>query len=81
MLTSSVISFFVTRKFKKIKNQKNWWKLIKLANIDWEILHIFWTTWGTLITFSGKIWLMIILKVTKKQGFAVSLEDTFSEKS
>ena len=31
--------------------------------------------------FSGKMWLMIIIKVTKKQGFKLSLEDTFFEKS
>ena len=30
--------------------------------------------------FSGKICLMIILKVTKNQGFTLSLEDTFFEK-
>ena len=30
--------------------------------------------------FSGKIWFMIILKVTKKQGFTLSSEDTFLEK-
>ena len=30
--------------------------------------------------FSETIWLMIILKVTKTQGFTLSLEDTFSEK-
>ena len=30
--------------------------------------------------FSGKMCLMIILKVTKNQGFALSLEDTFFEK-
>ena len=30
--------------------------------------------------FSGKMWLMITLKVTKKQGFILSLEDTFLEK-
>ena len=30
--------------------------------------------------FSGKIWLTIISKVTKKQVFTLSLEDTFSEK-
>ena len=29
--------------------------------------------------FSGKTCLKIILKVTKKQGFTFSLEDTFSE--
>ena len=30
--------------------------------------------------FSGKMCLMIILKVTKKQGFTLPLEDTFFEK-
>ena len=30
--------------------------------------------------FSGKICLKIILKVTKKQGFTLSLEDIFFEK-
>ena len=30
--------------------------------------------------FSGKMWLMIILKVTQNQGFTLSLEDTFFEK-
>ena len=29
--------------------------------------------------FSGKMCLMIILKVTKSQGFTLSLEDTFFE--
>ena len=32
------------------------------------------------IKFSGKMRFMIILKVTKNQGFTVSLEDTFFEK-
>ena len=37
---------------------------------------------GISIKFSGKMWLMIILKVTKKQGFtlSLSLENTFLEK-
>ena len=30
--------------------------------------------------FSGKVCLKIILKVTKKQGFSLSLEDTLFEK-
>ena len=51
------------------KNLKNQWKLIKIANIDREILHIFWTTWGV----SGKMCLMILLKVTKNQGFTLLL--------
>ena len=53
---------------------------MKIANIDREILHNFWTTWGILMKISGKMCLMIILKVTKNQGFTLSLEDTFFEK-
>ena len=62
------------------KNPKNRWKLMKLANIEREILHVFWTTWGIPMKFSGKTWLMIILKVTTNQRFILFLEDTFFEK-
>ena len=47
--------------------------LIKIVNIENENLHIFWTTWGISMKFSGKTWLMIILKVTKKQGLCLCL--------
>ena len=40
---------------------------MKVANIDREILHNVWTTWGTSMKFSEKMWLMIILKVTKNR--------------
>ena len=63
-----------------LKNPKTWWKSMKVAYIGKEILHIFWMTWGISVKFSGKMWLMIILKVIKNQGFTVSLEDTFFEK-
>ena len=59
---------------------------MKRANIDGKNLHIFWTTWGILMmTFSGKMWLMIILKLKlkknkKKQGLILSLKNTFLEK-
>ena len=56
---------------------------MKRVNIDGENLHIFWTTWGILMmTFSGKMWLMIILKLKlkKKQGLILSLKNTFLEK-
>ena len=39
-------------------------KLIKIFNIEEENLHIFWTTWGASMTFSGNMWLM----KTKKTG-------------
>ena len=61
------------------KNPENRWKLVIIVNIDREILHNFWTTWGISVTFSGKMWLLIILKVTKKQGFTLLLEDTVSK--
>ena len=53
---------------------------MKIVDIDGENLHIFGTTWGISIKFSEKMWLMIILKVTKKQAFNRSLEDTFFKK-
>ena len=53
---------------------------MKIANIDWEILHNFWTTRGISMNFSEKMCLMITLKVTKNQGFTLSLEDSFFEK-
>ena len=62
------------------KNPKNRWKLLKIANTDRESLHIYWMTCGILIKSSGKMWFMVILKVTKKQGFILSLQDIFLEK-
>ena len=49
-------------------------KLMKIVNIDGENVHISWTTQGTSMKFSGKMWLMIILK------FTFSLEDKFLSK-
>ena len=62
------------------KNPKNWGRLMQIANIDREFLHIFWTTWGNSVKYSGKMCFKIILKVTKNEGFTLSLEDTFFEK-
>ena len=63
LLYANVICLFVTRWCQKIqKIDENWWKL---ANFDREFLHIFWTTWGKSMKFSGKMYLKIILKVTK----------------
>ena len=53
---------------------------MKTVNTDTENLHIFLTTWGTSMKFWGKMWLIIVLKVTKKQVFTLSLKDTFLEK-
>ena len=61
------------------KNPENWWKSVKIANIDKESLHNFWTTWEISMKFWGKMWPMIILKVTKNVGFTLALEDTFFE--
>ena len=52
---------------------------MKIANIDRESLHIFWTIWRISMKFSEKMWLMIVLKVTQNQGLTLSLEDVFGE--
>ena len=64
------------------KKIKKWWKLMKKVNIDREILHISWMTWGITMKLSGKMGLIIILilKVTKSQGFTLSIGDVFFEK-
>ena len=49
-----------------------------MVNIETEILHISWTTWGTSIKLPGKMWIIMLLKVTKSQGFTLSSEDTFT---
>ena len=54
---------------------------MKLANIDEENLHIFGTTLGTSMKFPGKMYHMILLKVTKKQGFTRSLKNTVLKKN
>ena len=53
---------------------------MKIANIDREIFDILWTIWGISVKSAGKIFPMIILKVTRNQGFFLSLENTFFEK-
>ena len=55
--------------------------LINLFKVGWsENLHIFWTTCGISMKFSVKIWLTIILKVTKKQDSTFSPKNAFLEK-
>ena len=39
---------------------------MKIANIEKENLHVLWTTWEISIKLSEKMWLIIILNVTKK---------------
>ena len=58
-------------------NVKQFEKLTKIVNIQEENLHILCTSWKISMKFSGKMWLMIVLKVTKKQGFTLSLKNTF----
>ena len=62
VLYADVISIFVIRKAKKS---------MKIVNIDGENFHIFWTTWREI--FRKDVTGMIILKVTKNQGFTFSL--------
>ena len=47
-----------------------------MINIDEENLHIFRKTWENSKKCSGNMCCMIILKVTKIQGFSLSLEST-----
>ena len=54
---------------------------MKIAKIDREFLHVFWTTKRNSLKFSKKICFKIILRATKNQVFTLSLEDTFFEKS
>ena len=61
------------------KNAKNWWKLLILTDKIFissgrleSVNEIFQERW--------KMGLMIKLKVTKNQGFTLSLEDKFLEK-
>ena len=53
LLYADVINFFVTRKCQKTR------KIDENVNIEQENLHIFQTTWGTSMKFSGKTWLNI----------------------
>ena len=45
------------------KNLENWWKSMKIANIDRESLHNFWTTRKNAIKFLEKVWILITFKV------------------
>ena len=57
------------------RNPKTRYKTMKIANIDRENIYIFWTTSGIWMKFSGKMWLMIILKLKKKQVLYVSSKE------
>ena len=50
---------------------------MNMVNIDRESFHLPRTTRGTSMKFSGKMWLIIMLNVTKFQGFTLSLQENF----
>ena len=55
------------------------------VNIDGENPHIFWTTWGVLMKFSGKMWLHDNIYIKKKnrkknQVLILSLKNILLEK-
>ena len=60
-------------------NDRKYEKLKEIVNIDGENLQIVRTSKGILMKFSGKIWLMIILKITNNQDITLSLWGTFLE--
>ena len=63
-----------------LKEDEDGWMLF-LHNEFWQRkTFMFSKTWGISMKFSGKMWVVIILKVTKKQAFTLSLEDTYFEK-
>ena len=49
---------------------------MKIVHIGKESLQIFLATLGILTKFPGKMCLMILLKVSERQGFALSLENS-----
>ena len=53
---------------------------MKITNIDREFLHIFWNDLKTLSEIFRKNVFYDNIKSHKKQGFTLSLEDTFPEK-
>ena len=53
-------------KAKKIKKTH---AKIKIEEVK---IYIFWETWWISTKFLGKMWLLMILKVTKKQTFTLS---------
>ena len=53
-------------------------KIDENINIERENLNIFWTMWGTLMKFSGKMWLNI-KSHKKKQGFTLFAGNSNSE--
>ena len=63
------------------ENVKKFEKLIKIVETVEENPYIFYTIKKPLMKFSGKMQLMIMLKVTKRQGFTLFLENAFLEKS
>ena len=74
LLYADVISFFGTRKCQKIRNidenSQYWWRKSLYCLNDFRNFN----------EISGKMWLIIILKITKNQGFTLSLKDTSLEK-
>ena len=50
--------------------------MMKIVHIGKESLQIFLATLGILTKFPGKMCLMILLKVSERQGFALSLENS-----
>ena len=62
-------------------NVKKSKKLIKIVNIEEERLHILRMNWGISMMSSGKMSLMIILKVAKKQGIHPFSEKYIFEKN
>ena len=77
LLYSDVIRFFVAKQGNVRKSKK----LMKIVNTDGENIHIFITTYLMSMKFSGKMYLMIILKVIKNLSLTLFLEVIFCGKT
>ena len=60
LLSCYMLTSLVSLQQGNVKKSK---KSMKIVNIEGENFQIFWTAQGILMEFSGKMWLMIILKV------------------
>ena len=61
LLYADVLSFFVTRKSQNIR------KIVKIVNVEEENLYMFWTFWTILMKLLENMWLMMTLKIAKKE--------------
>ena len=60
-----------------VKTPENQWKSMTIANIDWEILQNFWTTWGISMKFYAFCLAVSNTSIANGSFFAYSSTDNF----